>query len=184
MGGLRDGSRIRQDAIDAHGIRNVLQFLVAERLIAADQLVLDLLVDAARDVDPSGLGHVLQPCRDIDPIAVDIVRIDDDIAQIHPDTVPDPLLRRQRGVSSRHRLLDDDGTAHGLERAVEHGQEPVAGRLDHPAEMLLNGRLDHLAPMPLQAREGAFLVMVHEPAVSGDVSRKNGSQSARAADDM
>ncbi len=41
-----DRSRVRKHPIDANRIGDVLQLLVAERLISADQLVLDLLVDA------------------------------------------------------------------------------------------------------------------------------------------
>src|SRR6185437_1860805 len=68
-----DRARIGQNAVDADRIGDVLDPLIAERLIAADQLVLDLLVDAAGDIDRAWLGEILQPRRDVDAVAEDVV---------------------------------------------------------------------------------------------------------------
>src|SRR6185437_8676603 len=141
-------ARVGQNAIDADRIGDVLDPLIAERLVAADQLVLDLLVDAAGDIDGARLGEALQPRRDVDAVAEDVVGLDDHVAEIDPDAIEDPLRVRQGRVAPDHALLDDDGAAHGLDRAVEHREEAVAGVLDDPAVMLDDGRIDQLAPLP------------------------------------
>src|SRR6185312_1518824 len=69
---------VRQDTVDRHRVDDVLDLAVAERLIAADQLVSDLLVHAARDVDVAGLCELLQPGGDVDALAIDVIRLDDD----------------------------------------------------------------------------------------------------------
>jgi hypothetical protein len=48
---LRDGFRIGKHAIDPYRLGDVLQSLVAERMVAADQPVFYLLVNAPRDID-------------------------------------------------------------------------------------------------------------------------------------
>ena len=47
------GRGIGQHPIHPHRIGDVLDLLVSERLIAANELVLDLLIDAARDMKAS-----------------------------------------------------------------------------------------------------------------------------------
>jgi hypothetical protein len=64
-------------------VRNVLELLAAKRLVATDELILNLFVDAAGDQNAAGFGHRLEASRDIDAIAVDrSVRIHDDITKV------------------------------------------------------------------------------------------------------
>ena len=39
-------------------------------------------IDGAPDADAARLGKALDPRRDIDPVAVDVIAVDDDIAEI------------------------------------------------------------------------------------------------------
>src|SRR5882762_4785466 len=109
-----EGIRIWKHAVDAYWIGDVLDLAIAERLISANQLVLDLLVDAARDVDLAGIGNPLKPRGNVDAITVDVVCLDDDVAQIDADPIFDPVMLRQRRVASDHVLLDDDTASHGF----------------------------------------------------------------------
>src|SRR5439155_26398673 len=104
----------RQHAIDAHGIRDVLDLAIPERLIAAHHLVLDLLVDRARDVDRTRLGNTLDAGGNVDAVAVDIVLLNDDIAEIDANSVFDPGILRNRGVAADEVLLDDDAASNSL----------------------------------------------------------------------
>ncbi len=46
----------------------------------------------ARDADAAGFGQCLQPCRDIDAVAVNVVAVGDDVAEIDPDAERDALV--------------------------------------------------------------------------------------------
>src|ERR1700739_3276833 len=137
-----EGSRIRQYTVNSHGICDVLDPAISERLISANKLVLDLLVDAARDEDLARVCDALKARGDIHAITVDVVLLDDDIAQIDADPIFDPLLLRERRIAPKHVLLDHDSAAHGLHGTVEYCKEPVAGRLDEAAMMFRNAGLD------------------------------------------
>ena len=54
--------------------------------------IADALVDDRGDADPTGLGERLQACRDVDPIAVENVVFNDDIAKIDADSQHDGRL--------------------------------------------------------------------------------------------
>ena len=43
--------------------------------------IADALVDDRGDADAAGLGERLQACRDVDAVAVDVVAVDDDVAE-------------------------------------------------------------------------------------------------------
>src|SRR5262245_17817557 len=64
---LNDGGGIGQHPVDSDRVRDVLDLAIAERLIAANQFMLDLLVDASRNKDvsgsaiPSSLAAMLTP---------------------------------------------------------------------------------------------------------------------------
>src|SRR5712691_6846014 len=53
------GGGIRNHAVDLHRIGDILDFAISERLISANQFVLHLLVNAARDVNLARIGNAL-----------------------------------------------------------------------------------------------------------------------------
>jgi hypothetical protein len=139
--------------------------------------VLDLLVDAARDEHLPRLGNTLETRGNVDAIAIDIIVLDDDIAEIDADPVLDSLVARQGRVTSRHVLLDDDAATHGFDRTVEDRKETVAGRLDEPPVVFGNAGLNQIALDSLHARMRALLVELHEAAVTGDVTGDDRSKA-------
>ena len=84
--------RIRKHAINSHRIGNVFDFAVAERFIPANQLVLYLLVNAARDVNLARIGNTLKARSDIDAIAENVVCFDDNVAKIDTNPILDPMF--------------------------------------------------------------------------------------------
>src|SRR5262249_29791949 len=80
-----EGSLFGLHVIDAHRLRNVLQLLQTEVLESSGNLPGDLVVDLARNTDPTRLGNALQTRGDVHPIAVDSGFIMDDIALIDTD---------------------------------------------------------------------------------------------------
>ena len=122
-------------------------------------------------VDAAGLGHGLEPRRDIDPVAEHVALLLDHVAEIEPD----PQLQRPPGepVLDRHRRVQR------LAGAAEHREEPVARGLEHPAAMPLDRGHHHLVDARPQAVVGAGLVVGHQPAVADHVPGHDGRQSAR-----
>ena len=105
-----------------------------------------MIVDLARDQHAAGLGEPLQPGRDVDAVAIDVIAVDDDIADIDPDAEHEALVGQCSSAS--HGFLDRDGAAHGVDRAGELDQHAVAGELHQPAAVAGNQRIDDVTPQP------------------------------------
>ena len=99
---------------------------------AERQLALDLVVDAAGDVDAAGLGQRLQAGGDVDAVAEQVVALDHDVAEVDADPELEPPVRRQLGVAGSKLLLDLDRAAHGFDGAREFGKHAVASGADDP----------------------------------------------------
>src|SRR5690242_20320381 len=98
---------------------------ITERLVSANQLVLDLFVDAAGDIDFAGLRDAFKPRGDVDAVAVNVVGFDDDIAEIDANAILDPMVLRQGRVAPHQILLNHDAAADGFDGTVENRNEPV-----------------------------------------------------------
>src|SRR5207253_2528777 len=107
-------------------------------------LVLDLLVDRAGDIDLAWLGDAFDARGDVDAVAVDVIRLYDDVTEIDANPVLDPGTLRKRGVAADEILLDDDAASHGFDRTVENRDEAVARRLHQTSMVLDNARLDEI----------------------------------------
>src|ERR1700722_5576767 len=90
-GPLKRGG-IRKHAVNSHRIRDVFDFAVSKRLIAANQFVLYLFVDAARNENLARFGDTLKARSDVDAIAVNVVRFDDNVAKIDANPILDPVM--------------------------------------------------------------------------------------------
>ena len=170
---------VRQHAIDAHWIGDVLDLAVPERLVAAYDLVLDLLVDRTRDIDLTGLGNALDACGDVDAVAVDIIRLYDDVAEIDANPVFEPRMLRKRGVAADQILLDDDAASNGLDGAIENGDEAIARRLHQRAMVLDDAGLDDIPFDPLDASMRSLLVVLHDATVRGDITDDDRRKATR-----
>jgi hypothetical protein len=157
---------------------DVLHPLIAHVLEREAQLVLDVVAHGARNADAAGFGQRLEPRRDVDAIAVDIVAVDDDVAEIDPDAEIDAAILAQAGVALGHAALNFDGAAHRVDDAGELDEQPVARGLDDAPLVLGDLAVDQLRAMRLEALERVLLVDAHQPAVADDVRREDGAQLA------
>ena len=164
--------------MDADRTRNVLDGLLAHVLEAEAELVADLIVHDARNHDAAGIGERLQPGRHVDAVAVNIVPVDYDVADVDADAEFNALVRRHFGVALDHSALNVDGAADGIDHADELHEHPVAGRLDDPAPVLGDLGVDQFLAMRLELAQRAFLIDAHQPAVAGNVARPNRRKSA------
>ena len=97
------------------------------------ELVHGVVEGGARDADAAGFGKGLEPGRDVDAVAVEIVALDDDVAEIDADAELDAPSWRNVLVALGHAALDYGSAAQCVDDAGELDQRPVAHQLDDPA---------------------------------------------------
>src|SRR6266849_9135667 len=75
-----------------HRLSDVLNRLLAEVLVAQSELVLDLVMDGARDADAARVGKTFEARGDVDAIAVDLRTIHHHVAEVDADAEFHPAL--------------------------------------------------------------------------------------------
>src|SRR5438105_4092037 len=73
------------DGIDMRRIGDVLQPLLAEIYELGRDRSPHMTPGVGRDADAAGRGETFEACRDIDAVAIDVVRRHDDVAEIDAD---------------------------------------------------------------------------------------------------
>ena len=145
---------IQQHAPHVHRMRDVLDRLFAEVLVAERELVPNLFVNGPRDADAAGVGETFQPRRDIDSVAVDLVAFDHHIAEVDADAEVHPARRRQPGVLNLERALNIHRAIDRIDHAGELGKYAIAGRIYEAPVALLDETIDDLA-MSGQGEQGS-----------------------------
>src|SRR5581483_11719054 len=74
-----ESSRIGKHPVNPNGVGDVLDLAIPERLVSANELILDLLVNAARDIHLARIGDAFKTRGDVDPVTVDVVLLNDHI---------------------------------------------------------------------------------------------------------
>jgi hypothetical protein len=116
-----------------------------------------------------------EPGRQVDAIAVEILAIDHDVADIDADAEFDLAIIGDPGIAIMHAGLDLDSTARGVEHAAELDEEAVAHHLEDAPAVFRYGRIEELAAMLPKSAERAFLIGLHKSAVAHDIGRHNGA---------
>ena len=97
--------------------------------------------------NPARLANALQPRRDIDAVAQNVVALDQHVAEIDADAIDDALGLGRLGVALDHQFLDRD---RAFDRGDDGGklqQQPVARRLDDAAAEARHDRPRRLATL-------------------------------------
>jgi hypothetical protein len=106
-------------------------------------------MDRIGDEDPAWVGQGFDPSSDVDTVAVEVVALDNHIAEIDADAQFDTVIASDGNVPPGHCLLDLDRAAHPIDYAGELHQHSIAGGLDDPAMVLGDFRIDKFAPQSL-----------------------------------
>ena len=154
--------------------------MLAQGLEGELELAADVVVDRPRDQDAARLGELLQAGGDVDAVAVDVLAVDDHVAEVDADAELEPVLRREGGVALAQGLLDADSAGQRLDDAREVGQHAVARRADDAAVVLGDEPVDDLAAGP-QAGVRAGLVAVHLAREADRVGAQDRGQLAPPA---
>src|SRR5437667_3825381 len=122
------------------------------------------------------LSDCLEPCCDVDAVAVDPGVVEHHIALVDANAKLHLPRRIDGRIALGHRLLDRHGTPDGAEHAGELSKDTVAGCVDNAAAVLTDHRKNDRL-VCFQVSDGCFFVSSHESAIARDVSREDSSQS-------
>ena len=92
---------IQQNPIGANRIGDILEALLSQTGKADIHLVHRLIECRAGDANTSGLGHRLQARGNVYPVAIDVVSLNDDVAEIDADAKPDLLCFGRALIAAR-----------------------------------------------------------------------------------
>src|SRR5436309_11448790 len=162
-------------AVHAHGSRDVLDGVLADRLAAERQLARDLIVRRARDADAAALGQTFQTGRNVDAVAVEPLALDDHVAQIDADAEAHPPERRELGIARLELALDVDGALHGVDDARELRQHVVARGVHDAPALAGHARRDQGAVCG-DGANGRHFVVARESAVAYDARAQDGGE--------
>jgi hypothetical protein len=169
---------VGQHAVYTDRVSDILYLPVSKRLIGAYEFILDLLIDAARDIKVPRVGDSLKARCNVDTVSVNIVTFNDYVAKMDTDPIENPLLPRKRCVTPNHGLLNNDRAADGFDRTIEHRQKAVTGIFDKPSVVLRDRWFNNFAPVPLHPRVRSFFVESHQAAIASYVTSHNGCKAA------
>ena len=125
-----------------------------------------MVADGARDADAARRGQPLQPCRDVDAVAVNVAAVGDHVAEIDPDAKAQAPLLGEVQIAVGHRALNFAGAAHRVDHAGKLRQHAVAGGLDDAAVTLADLRIQQFDEMRLEALVRALLVGTHQARIA------------------
>jgi hypothetical protein len=129
------------NTVNADRVRDVLDRLLAHVLETEGKLIAYLVVHYSRDAYAAWLGQRLETCRDVDAIAIDVVVIADDVADVDADAELDSPVRGHLRVALNHSALNIDCAAYCVDNADEFNQHAVARRLYDATAVLDNLRV-------------------------------------------
>ena len=138
-----------RNGVDVRRLRQVFQPLLAEINHLRRDLSSHTVPSVRGDADSARCGEALKSRGHIHPIAVDIVRLHDDVAKIDADAKFDATVLRHSGVACGHHPLNLDCTPNRVDDADELNECAVASVLDDSSAMTPDRRIDHLIPTGL-----------------------------------
>ena len=101
-----------------------------------------MIVSRRRNADAAGFCNALKPRRDVDAVSKDVMRLDNNVANIDADTKRNTSVIRIGGRKLIDAGLELQSGSNRSDRAWKLRQEPVAGILDNAAYVLRDCRLD------------------------------------------
>ena len=152
--------------------------MLAQVVVGEVEFRLDVIISLLGDVDATRLGQLLQARRDIDALAVTVIALDDDVAEVDADADIDAAIVGESLIALCHLPLHYDRALQGVDDTGELRQQPVAHQFEDVAVVLLDFRLEQLLAVCPQTFERTRFFLLHEPAVADHVGGKNGRKLA------
>src|SRR5262249_23716855 len=101
-------ARGAMNPVDPQRPSNVLDLLLAYILKGNIKLVAHLVAHDPADANPTGLSQSLESCREVDAVAVNVIGLDDDVADIDPDAKFYAAVDQRTLIAARHSALHLD----------------------------------------------------------------------------
>jgi hypothetical protein len=155
-----------------HRGRNILHFLRADIGELHRQLVGNLFMHRARNADAADLGETFETRRDIDAIAKQVAVALHHVADRDADAKAHLTARGVRHIPGAQAFLDIDRASHRFDGAWKFGKNGVAGGVEDAAAISGNKVVGHLS-IRCEAPQRFLFVLGNQPAVAGNISRKN-----------
>src|SRR5215472_2450052 len=165
------------NSIDAYRARDVFEVLLADIGKYGVDFATDLAKRVFRDADTAGLGDTFEPGGDIDPIAEDVVTLDQYIAKMDADAPFHTAVAGHTRIAFRAQLLQRQSAFDGADHRTELDQDPVAGGLDDPSAISADQRVGGSTVLA-QCLCRTRLVFTHQAAVAGDIGSEDGGDTA------
>ena len=163
--------------IDPNWNLDILELLVAGVLEHDIGLGHDIVANRGRHRNSARSGDRFDPRGDIDSVAIQIVPVDDHIAEVDPDPELDLAVVCRFLIALAHVALDFERTFQGADNALKFHQRAIAGKLEGPAIVRGDTRVEQIAPQRFKRLERGNLVRTHEPAIANHISRKDRRQA-------
>ncbi len=132
----------------------------------------DLVAHRAGEANTARFCERLQPGGDVDAVTEQVWSLDDHVSEMDADAEPHLLAGRATLVFLFDGVLDRDGAFDGIDRTRKIGDKTVAGGIEDPAAVGGDQSIED-CPVGLQPPQCADLVQPHQPAVLGNVGRKD-----------
>src|SRR5690348_17353271 len=130
------GAEAKIYTINAHRFGDVLEFPSAKILVVNVDLALDLPMGVLRKKDAARSGEGLEAGGDVHAVAVDVLALDDHVAEVDADAEADALPVGNVRLPPGHALLDRDRARDAVDDRGELAQHAVADELDDPPAVL------------------------------------------------
>ena len=124
---------------------------------------LDSLAHGARNDDPTRRCLGLQPRSHIYVVSIDVIALDDDIAEVKADPEHDGFIVGLVAIGLDHGLLEVYGRSERIHGAGELDQAPIALKPDHSTAAARSSWREPLVQMFQEPRNCAALVPTHQP---------------------
>src|SRR4029077_8556588 len=128
--------------VDANRLFNVLELLFAAVFKRYLKAIPNVIAHRLRNCDATRLRHTFKARGHIHAVAVYVVAIDDDIAEVNADTKLDRAFR----YSCAHRRLNLCGTRDGAHDTGKLSEHAIASEFDDAAAMLGDLGIDECLP--------------------------------------
>jgi hypothetical protein len=152
--------------------------VLAQILKDKGQPVAHMIVNRIGNEHPAGIRERLHPRRDIDAVTIEVVALDDHVAEIDADAQFDAAVRGDTGIPLGHRLLHLDRAAHRIDDAGKFHHQAVARGFDNAAVVLGDLWIDRLAAQRFEAFERAFLVRPHQLRIPRHIGGEDRREAA------
>src|SRR6516162_3824080 len=140
------------------------------------------LMNRAGNQYASSRGFCFQSRCYVHSIAVEIVSLDDHIAEMQTDTKYNPLCSGASPVRFVHGLLELNRCRQRVACASKFYERPITHQLDQPASVARKRWFEAASSMLTQSRQCSALVAPHQAGVANNIGCENCRQLALLTD--